>query len=228
MSDAKQILDLRLARGEISKVEYLDLIATIANAPEPHATRSNAPKQATPCYGPLAILDAQRDILYKKRCNAFVIDFLIGVSLFFLAVYFGSENHFDRTGFGVALIICSGSLYLLIKDIKGQSLGKRLYKIRVIHVPTRRYCGFVRGVCRNFLTWLWILAPFVVFAIVEINILPSLGISKQNGIRYLLLVGIAFPFINAERWRMRDDLFMRRRVDVWTSTQVILANDPTA
>ena len=69
---------------------------------------------------------------------------------------------------GSALFIAGLSvagIYLLMRDgcFQGQSVGKRLFGLRVIHAATQQPCGFGRSMARNVL---WIV-PFVnaVFAV---------------------------------------------------------------
>ena len=78
----------------------------------------------------------------RQRFLAFTFDLLLASGL---GALLGSA--FFVAGLSVAAI------YLLVRDscFQGQSIGKRIFGLRVIHVPTQQPCGFGRSCARNVL-----------------------------------------------------------------------------
>ena len=70
---------------------------------------------------------------------------LLGITAFFLSDFFTGREYAVYLGFAIAL------LYLLLKDAlpNGQSIGKRLLNIRVIHKETMHPCTVFQSFLRN-------------------------------------------------------------------------------
>lgn len=84
----------------------------------------------------------------RQRFLAFGFDLLLASGL---GALLGSA--FFIAGLSVA------GIYLLVRDgfFQGQSVGKRIFGLRVVHAPTQQPCGFGRSLARNVL---WVV-PFV-------------------------------------------------------------------
>ncbi|MCL2013280.1 MAG: RDD family protein [Cystobacterineae bacterium] len=127
--------------------------------------------------------------LWLRGC-ARLVDFLwAGILVFYL------EN------IGVVLAM----LYLLFADgfWNGQSPGKRIFGIRVLHVPTRRHAHYRESFLRN-AAWGLLLT---------LHSLPDFG---------LIAFGIAFVLYGLlESWRVWREPLGLRRGDIWAQTQVV-------
>ena len=66
----------------------------------------------------------------------------IGAGLFYLAKAFGWPLQFAILGWLAYLILCDAMP-------RGQSIGKRLIRIAVVHVETERPCNLWRSILRN-------------------------------------------------------------------------------
>jgi uncharacterized RDD family membrane protein YckC len=88
-----------------------------------------------------------------KRYQGQFIDGLISIGLFALGVYIRSV--FELTGqYSGIIIIVIPFLYYLLSDAmpKGQSIGKKLLDISVIHKNTGAYCTIYQSIIRNILS----------------------------------------------------------------------------
>jgi uncharacterized RDD family membrane protein YckC len=96
-------------------------------------------------------------------------------------------------------------LYLLFADgmLQGQSAGKKIFGVKVIHLPTRSAARYRDSVLRN--------APFGL--VVILAMMPSLG--ERAFFAGLMVIG------GVEAWKtFRDELGMRLG-DAWAQTQVV-------
>lgn len=96
-------------------------------------------------------------------------------------------------------------LYLLFADglLKGQSPGKRIFGVRVVHVPTRRHAHFRESLLRN-AAW---------------GLLLTLHSLKDFG---HIAVGAGFLFYGLlESWRIWREPLGWRKGDLWAQTQVV-------
>jgi hypothetical protein len=96
-------------------------------------------------------------------------------------------------------------LYLLFADglMEGQSVGKRMFGIKAIYLPTRTAARFRESVLRN--------APFGF--VVVLGMMPELGGAAFVG--GLLVVG------TLEAWKVIRDGLGLRLGDRWAQTQVV-------
>jgi|CXWL01.1.fsa_nt_gi uncharacterized RDD family membrane protein YckC len=96
-------------------------------------------------------------------------------------------------------------LYLLLADgfLNGQSLGKKLFGVKVVYLPTRQGARHRDSVLRN--------APFGL--VIILSMMPELG--KEAFIGGLLVICGVEAF---RVWRDRDG---QRLGDLWAQTQVI-------
>ncbi|MBX7116723.1 MAG: RDD family protein [Myxococcaceae bacterium] len=96
-------------------------------------------------------------------------------------------------------------LYLLFADgfLQGQSLGKKLFGVKVVYLPTRQGARHRDSVLRN--------APFGL--VIILSMMPELG--KEAFIGGLLVICGVEAF---KVWKDRDGL---RLGDLWAQTQVI-------
>ena len=82
-----------------------------------------------------------------QRFTAQFIDGLValtvGVVFFFAANAFGLPNEWIFVGWLLYILLCDGLP-------GGQSMGKRLTKISVVHVDTERPCTYLQSFVRNF------------------------------------------------------------------------------
>lgn len=68
------------------------------------------------------------------------------------------------------------SLFLLSDSVKGQSIGKRLLKIRALEFKTQKPIGFVRSIIRNSLVLLnFLLIPAAINYILYVSYYRRLG-----------------------------------------------------
>ena len=101
--------------------------------------------------------------------------------------------------------VIAGFLYLLVADaiFSGQSVGKRIAGIKVVHVPTRTPANVVQSVIRN--------SPFALaFAFYAI---PLAG--------WFLLIVVGLPLLAFEGYMVYSDHLGIRIGDVFADTQVI-------
>ncbi len=96
------------------------------------------------------------------------------------------------------------ALYLLVADglMNGQSLGKRLFGVRVVVVPRRASAGFHESLLRN--------APFALVAVFA-SVPPLWPV--------LLVAGI--PIVAFEGWMILSDRLGIRIGDIFADTQVV-------
>ncbi len=96
------------------------------------------------------------------------------------------------------------ALYLLVADglMNGQSLGKRLFGVRVVVVPRRASAGFHESLLRN--------APFALVAVFA-SVPPLWPV--------LLVAGI--PIVAFESWMIVTDRLGIRIGDIFADTQVV-------
>jgi len=88
-----------------------------------------------------------------KRYQGQFIDGLIALGIFFLGVYL--RNVFELVGqYSGIVIIVIPFLYYLLSDAmpKGQSIGKKLLNMSVVHKRTGAYCTVSQSIIRNILT----------------------------------------------------------------------------
>jgi hypothetical protein len=97
-------------------------------------------------------------------------------------------------------------LFLLLADgmLQGQSLGKRLFGVKVMHLPTRSAARHRDSALRN--------APLAL--IVLLGMMPE-GLGLVAGSAGLLVIG------GLEGWRVLKDPLGWRLGDTWAQTQVV-------
>jgi uncharacterized RDD family membrane protein YckC len=95
--------------------------------------------------------------------------------------------------------------YLLLADgiLQGQSPGKKVFGIRVVHVPTRTPAGYRESALRN--------APIAVVWI--FFVIPLLG--------WFLFLTLGLAIIAFEAYMVRSDALGIRIGDVFADTQVV-------
>lgn len=225
MEDAKAALALRLARGEISKAEYHDLLSTISQV-SPIAQPIARAMPPASAFEPVTFTDAERQQLYTARSNSFAIDFIVGVAVLISVIWGGNKLGFDRTDVGFLSEILIGCIYFFIKDglPNGRSLGKLLFRIRTVQVKTRRSCGVLRSLARNLLLWCWVLGGIVVVALFIALVGGKAGVNSIGFLGGLVLVVFVIPVMSLERSRIRKDICGQKLSDKWTGTQVVFAN----
>jgi uncharacterized RDD family membrane protein YckC len=96
------------------------------------------------------------------------------------------------------------AIYLLVADglMNGQSVGKRIFGVRVVVVPRRAPAGFQESLLRN--------APFALVAVFA-SVPPLWPV--------LLVAGI--PIVGFESWMIFTDRLGIRIGDVFADTQVV-------
>lgn len=96
-------------------------------------------------------------------------------------------------------------LYLLFADglLQGQSVGKRIFGVKVIHLPTRAAARYRESVLRN--------SPFGL--VMLLGMMPDLG-------EVVFLAG-ALVIGGVEAWKVLRDPLGLRLGDAWAQTQVI-------
>jgi uncharacterized RDD family membrane protein YckC len=101
--------------------------------------------------------------------------------------------------------VLAGLLYLLIADaiFNGQSIGKRIAGIKVVHVPTRSSANVVQSMIRN--------SPFALAFIFQA--VPPVG--------WFLLLVVGLPLLIFEGYMVYSDHLGIRIGDVFADTQVI-------
>jgi len=227
MSDPKSTLDLRLAKGEISKVEYLDLLDTIGiqskasiakqkpiNQPLVESKNdSNEPKIFSP---------EEINSLYKRRCNAFAVDFLISLGLM-LAFGYLSGAFDQQTEEMVFWLSLSGVLYFLIKDSlpNGMSIGKRFYQLKTVQTKTQQPCSIGLSFFRNLILLIMLIGPMLIYVILEIIAVEFFGAKPSWIITGLILACVVFPLTMSERSRIRKEPSGLKIADRLTGTQVV-------
>jgi len=127
--------------------------------------------------------------LWLRGC-ARLVDFLWSAILVF---YLGNV--------GVVLAM----LYLLFADglLSGQSPGKRIFGVRVVHVPTRHHARYRESLLRN-AVWGLLLTLYS---------LPDFGL--------IVFGAFFFAYGFLESWRVWREPLGLRRGDVWAQTQVV-------
>lgn len=104
-----------------------------------------------------------------KRYLAQIVDQVIGITLFFIAMFL---LPLDNISTGLALLIYAN--YILFNDAmpNGQSLGKKLFSIKVVNKETAKSCKLSESFLRNITTVIPVLAM--------IDALMIFGIKKQR------------------------------------------------
>ncbi len=123
-----------------------------------------------------------------------------GARAFDVAIAFGLYVTFGQAGSVVAL------LFLLLSDglLQGQSVGKRLFGIKVVHLPTRTGAGWRESVLRN--------APFALVVLLGMMPEPLGPLAFAAG---ALVIG------GVEGFKVLKDPLGIRLGDVWGQTQVV-------
>jgi uncharacterized RDD family membrane protein YckC len=88
-----------------------------------------------------------------KRYQGQFIDGLISLGLFAIGIFI--RNAFElKDQYSGILIFAIPFLYYLLSDAlpKGQSIGKKLLNISVVHKNTGAYCTVTQSILRNLLT----------------------------------------------------------------------------
>jgi uncharacterized RDD family membrane protein YckC len=131
------------------------------------------------------------------KCSLFL---RLGARLIDLAFAWLLFHVFDAAG-GVVSI-----LYLLLGDglMHGQSLGKRLFGIRVVHLPTRSGARYRESMLRN--------APF---GLVVLFVMMPDPLGARAFMAAVVLIG------SVEIFRVLRDPLGIRLGDVWGQTQVV-------
>ncbi len=98
-----------------------------------------------------------------------------------------------------------GLFYLLVADgiLHGQSPGKKIFGIKVVHVPTRREAGYRESALRN--------APFAL--VISFLLVPLLG--------WFLFFTLGLAIFAFETYMIRTDTLGIRIGDVFADTQVV-------
>jgi hypothetical protein len=124
----------------------------------------------------------------------------LGARAFDGAVAFGMYSL--ATGPGPVLVM----LFLLFADgmLEGQSIGKRLFGVRVVHLPTRCPARFRESALRN--------APFAL--IVLLGMMP-------RPLGYVALAAGVLSIGCVEAWKVVRDPLGWRLGDIWAQTQVV-------
>jgi hypothetical protein len=181
------------------------------------AAQSVAPETTEPAAA-AALSTEERQDLYKRRSNAFVVDLLIGIAMVAGLIYLGSladlhEGILVLTAMGCALA------YFLLQDSlpRGQSVGKRLYGIQTLQLKPLRPCGVWRSAARNSILWGMILGPLLVGSALA-------AMLKAGGAGGLIVgmisIGIlAIMFGQLER--VRSHPCGQTLADEWSGTQVL-------
>lgn len=123
-----------------------------------------------------------------------------GARIFDVAVAFGLNALMGSAGAVVAL------LFLLLCDglLPGQSVGKRLFGIQIIYLPTRVPSRYRESVLRN--------APFALVVLLGMMPPPLGGVTFVAG---ALVIGAL------EGWKVLRDPQGLRLGDIWAQTQVV-------
>jgi uncharacterized RDD family membrane protein YckC len=91
--------------------------------------------------------------LNPKRNKAFLIDFVIYVSLILTPIVLFGFLPDWLSGKAFVVGICLGLAYMVFRDgFEGQSVGKRICRIQVVNKRTRKPIGFGMALCRGILT----------------------------------------------------------------------------
>jgi len=145
---------------------------------------------------PLRVVGAREGSPYPKcslwlRGGARAIDLLAAVG-----VYFGT----GRVGAVMAF------LFVLLSDsiLQGQSIGKKIFGVKVVHLPSRAPARSRDSVLRN--------APFGL--IIILGMLPE-GLGRVGFAAGALVIG------GIEAWQVARHAFGIRLGDVWAETQVV-------
>lgn len=230
MNDPKSTLDLRLAKGEISKAEYLDLLETIGiqskalNIKEkPVIEPQTSFKNET--YEPRIFSPEEIHSIYKRRCNAFAVDFIISLGLMLSFTYL-SEAFDGGIEVMVFWLLLLGILYFLLKDSLpyGRSIGKRIYQLRTVQVKTQKPCGVILSFFRNLILLIILIAPMLIYVILEIIANDFFGTKPSWIISGLILACVVFPLTLSERSRIKKEPTGLKLADRITGTQVIPIN----
>jgi len=117
-----------------------------------------------------------------------------------LGLAYGLSLAAGRAGLVVAL------LYLLLADgiFRGQSVGKRIFGVKAVYLPTRTDARFRDSTLRN--------APLAL--VVVLRMMPE-PLGLRAGLAGLLVIGAV------EAWKAWRDPLGRRLGDVWAQTQVV-------
>ena len=145
----------------------------------------------------LRVLQGEREGSPYPKCSLWLRG---GARLFDCAVAWGLYVLMGQAGSVVAL------LFLLLADglLQGQSAGKRLFGIKVVHLPTRAPARYRESVLRN--------APFALAVL--LGMIPEpLG--------WVAFVAGAAVIGGVEGWKVLRDPLGTRLGDVWAETQVV-------
>jgi uncharacterized RDD family membrane protein YckC len=117
-----------------------------------------------------------------------------------LGLAFGLSLAAGRAGLVVAL------LYLLLADgiFRGQSVGKRIFGVKAVYLPTRTDARFRDSTLRN--------SPLAL--VVLLRMMPE-PLGLRAALAGLLVIG------GVEAWKAWRDPLGRRLGDVWAQTQVV-------
>lgn len=124
------------------------------------------------------------------RAGARIVDLAFAVALYGVT---------DRAGVVFAF------LYVLCADgfLNGQSIGKKAFGVKVIHLPTRTPARYRESVLRN--------APFGL--VMLLGMMPEIG--EKAFVAGALVIGAV------EAWKVMRDPLGIRLGDAWAQTQVI-------
>lgn len=88
-----------------------------------------------------------------KRYQGQFIDGLISIGLFAIGIFIRNSFELDDQFSGIIIIVIPFLYYLLSDALpKGQSIGKKLLNISVVHENTGAYCTVTQSIIRNLLT----------------------------------------------------------------------------
>ena len=195
--------------------EWRNISEVALGEPPSDVVESVAIPEATTPAKAAVLSSKERQDLYKRRSNAFVVDLLIGAPFFVALIYFASS--LDEVALWTLFL--AGSAYVLFKDSlpKGQSVGKRFYKIQTVQLRPPRTCGPLRSVARNAILWGLILGPWLIGAVV-ITILKAAGV---GGIVVGIICGGVVVLLLSQLNRTRDHPCGQTLADEWSGTQVV-------
>jgi uncharacterized RDD family membrane protein YckC len=138
------------------------------------------------------------------RCSPWL---RLGARLADLALAYGIFHAGGRVGAVLAI------LYILLADgiFEGQSIGKKIFGVRVVHLPTRSSGRKRDSTLRN--------APLALPVL--LGMMPGGLTSADRGLGFHAFVAGAIAIGAVEAWRaIRDPLGMRFG-DIWAQTQVV-------
>lgn len=147
--------------------------------------------------GPLRLVDGQPDPSSFPKCSLFLRG---GARAFDVAMAIG----ISVVGRGAGPVLAL--LFVLLADglLQGQSAGKRVFGVKVMHVPTRSAARYRESFLRN--------APFGL--VVLMAMLPP-GLGGKACVAGAVVIGLV------ESWKVLRHPLGLRYGDVWADTQVI-------